>query len=119
MPSRSLVRSFVALWWILGGALMLGSIQTVLAGLHGGQGVNPHLVVLGSVEAVAALLFLIPSTLRVGAVGLLLTIAVALSVHVTRHQFRWDLLVFGAAVLFVAVHGTLTPAQWRHARSGG
>lgn len=121
MPSRSLVRSFVALWWILGGALLLGSVQTVLAALHGRHGVNPHLVVLGSVEGMAALLFLIPRTLRVGAAGLLLTIAVALVFHFTQHELRWDLVVFGAAVFFVAVHGTLTAAQWKHAlaRSGG
>ncbi|HMK72332.1 MAG TPA: hypothetical protein VK454_03280 [Myxococcaceae bacterium] len=115
MPSRSLVRSFVALWWVLGGALMVGSIQTILDGLDGKHGVNPHLVALGSVEAVAALLFLIPATLRIGAAGLLLTFAVAFGVHVSLHQFRWDLLIYAAAVLFVAVHGTLTSAQWRHA----
>lgn len=28
---------------------------------------------------------------------------------------RWDFLVYAAAVFFVAVHGPLTAAQWRHA----
>jgi len=32
------------------------------------------------------------------------------------HEFRWDLLIYAAAVLFVAVHGPLTPEQWRRAR---
>jgi uncharacterized membrane protein YphA (DoxX/SURF4 family) len=105
MPPRSLVRTFVLLWWTLGLALLVGSIQTVRAPLDSSGHPNPHLVLLGSIEAVAALLFLIPRTLRLGASGLLLTLAVALLVHAGMHQLRWDLLVDAAAVLFVAVHG--------------
>jgi hypothetical protein len=64
------------------------------------------------------LLFLVPPTLRVGAAGLLFAIAIAWFAHL-HDQFRWDLLIYAAAVLFVAVHGPLTAAQWRHALPRG
>ena len=111
MPSRSLLRAFVLLWWTLGVALLIGSLHTVRGALHAGPA-NPHLALLGGIEAVAAVLFLVPRTLRPGAAGLALTLAVAFLVHVVLHQFRWDLLVFAAAVLFVAVHGSLSRSQW-------
>jgi len=114
VPSPGLLRSFVALWWVLGAAIFVGSIQTVLSARHGTHGPNVHLVVLASAEALAALLFLFPRTLRPGAIGLLLVLAVAFVTHLARRELRWDLLIYGAAVLFVAVHGTLSTAQWRH-----
>ena len=111
MPSRNLVRAFVLLWWTLGVALLIGSIQTARGALASGHSTHPHLLLLGAVEAAAALLFLIPRTLRLGAAGLLLTLIVALLVHAGLHQLRWDLLVYSAAVLFVAVHGPVSRAQ--------
>lgn len=46
-------------------------------------------------------------------VGLmLLTIAIAFAVHTALGQFRGDLLVYGAVVLFVAIHGPLTATQY-------
>jgi len=115
VPSRGLVRSFVILWLVLGISLLVGSARTLLAALAPGEGRNAHLALLGGVEAAAALLFLVPPTLRVGAAGLLLTIVVAWLVHLHLHQFRWDLLVYAAAVLFVLVHGPLTRDQWKRA----
>jgi hypothetical protein len=116
MPSRGLIRSFVVLWWALGVSLLVLSVRTLLVALHeGGHGL--HLALLAGVEAAGALLFLLPRTLRMGAAGLLFAIAIAWLAHL-HEQFRWDLLVYGAAVLFVAVHGPLTPEQWRRAVSG-
>jgi hypothetical protein len=74
-----------------------------------------HLVVLGSFEAVAAMLFLVPKTLRLGAAGLLLSCGAALVAHAAMSQWRGDLLVYMAAVMFVALHG---PA-YRAAPGGG
>jgi len=116
MPPRALVRSFVAMWWTLGIALLVLSIRTVAgAALPGAR--DPHAIVIGGVEAVSALLFLVPGTLRIGAAGLLVAIGAALLLHATAHHFRWDLLMYAAAVQFVAVHGPVTRAQLgrRHA----
>ena len=36
--------------------------------------------------------------------------------HLALGEWRGDLLVYAAAVAFVAVHGPITPAQWRLVR---
>ena len=108
MPPRNLVRAFFLLWYVLGAGLLIGSILTVRSALGTAHGPNPHIALLGGVEAVAALLFLIPRTLRLGAAGLLLTLGVAFLLHAVHQQFRWDLLVYAAAVIFVAVHGPVS-----------
>ena len=102
MPQSNLVRAFLALWWTLGAVLLVLSIQTVI---HGTPGSDVHAVVLGAVEAIAAVLFLIPRTMRVGALGLLATFAVALLFHAAHGQLGTPLLIYAAGVLFVMVHG--------------
>ena len=115
MPSRSLLRAFVALWLVTGTVLLVASIATVQEAWAGSRHINPHLATLGGLEAVAALLFMLPRTLRAGAIALLVTIAVAFMTHIVLGQFRGDLLLYGTAVAFVLVHGPLTPMQWRAA----
>src|SRR5262245_58154818 len=111
MPSRSLMRSFLLLWMVTGAVLLVGSVRTVVEGA--GSHPNPHLVLLGGVEALAALLFVVPRTMRLGAIGLLVTIGIAFVVHTVMGQFRGDLLLYAATVVFVSVHGPLTGSQWR------
>jgi hypothetical protein len=53
------------------------------------------------------------ATPNVPASGLMITIGVAFAVHAALGQLRADLLVYGAAVLFVVVHGPLTREQQR------
>jgi hypothetical protein len=117
MPSRSLLRAFMLLWWTVGLVLLVASVRTVQDSLTPTH--HSPVVLLAAVEAVSALLFLFPRTMRVGAAGLLLTLAVALVVHVAMRQLRWDLLLFAAAVYFIAVHGPLSRPQWREATSRG
>jgi hypothetical protein len=112
MPSHRLLRAFVVLWWTLGAVLLVVSLQTVREAL--GPAHQLPLVALAGAEALAALLFLLPATMRVGAVGLLAVISVAFVLHLTLSQFRWDLLTFAAGVYFVLVHGSLSKPQWRH-----
>jgi hypothetical protein len=94
--------SFILLHVTLGLVLGVGGATTAwsASGPHAA-----HLALLGSVEAVAAVLFLIPWTLRLGAVGLLLSCGVAFTVHAAMGEWRGDLLLYLVAVLFVAVHG--------------
>jgi hypothetical protein len=117
MPSHRLLRAFVALWWTVGAVILVLSIQTLRAGL--GPSHQLPLAVLAGTEAVAALLFLLPQTMRVGAVGLLAVLAVAFVLHLLLREFRWDLLLFSSAVYFVAVHGSLSKPQWRLLASRG
>jgi uncharacterized membrane protein YphA (DoxX/SURF4 family) len=116
MPSVNLVRAFVVQWWTMGIVLLYLSLKTVHAGLAARGGHDVHLVVVGAIEAVAAVLFLIPRTLRIGAIGLLVVFAVVLLIHALRFQFRGDIVIYAAAVLFVAVHGSV-PKVWLRARA--
>ena len=106
------MRAFLFLWVATGIALLYGSVETARSALASSHA-NPHLLVLGSIEAVAAVLFLVPRLMRAGAIGLLLTISAAFAVHTSLHEFRGDLLLYGAAVLFIWTHGPLTREQFR------
>jgi hypothetical protein len=99
---RRLRPSFVLLHVTLG--LILGAGGATTAWLATGPHAA-HLRLLGSFEAVAAVLFLLPWTLRIGAVGLLMSCGVAFAAHAAMGQWRGDLLVYMVAVLFVTVHG--------------
>ena len=94
--------TFVLLHVTLGLMLGVGGAMTAWSG----SGPHAtHLVVLGSFEAVAAVLFLLPQTLRLGSAGLLLSCGTAFIAHAAMSQWWGDLLVFMVAVLFVAIHG--------------
>lgn len=112
MPPQRLMRAFLFLWVVTGIALLYGSVATIKSALGSSHG-NPHLLVLGSIEAVAAVFFLIPRWMRAGGAGLLLTISIAFAVHTLLREFRGDLLLYGAAVLFILIHGPLTREQFR------
>ena len=114
MPPQKLMRSFLILWLVTGVVLLVASLETVNSALRTPAHANPHLVVLGAVEALAAALFLIPRSMRVGAIGLLVTIFTAFAVHTALHEFRGDLLLYAATVFFILIHGPLTPEQLRH-----
>ncbi len=108
MPRRSVLIAFVILWWTLGVFLLVASVQTVIYSRGAGRPSDIHGLVIGSIEALAAVLFLIPRTLRIGGVGLLVTIAIALLIHAARGQFPAILLVYAAGVFFVTVHGRVS-----------
>ena len=108
MPSANLVRAFVVQWWTTGALLFLWSIQTLLKSISSGASHNPHVAILAAIEGVAALLFVLPRTLRIGATGLLLTFAAAFIVHLLMGEFRGDLIFYGVVVCFTAVHGPVS-----------
>ncbi len=96
--SEKLRRMFIVFQVVLGGVLLVLSAMTAwTAG-------NAHIRLLGAVEAVGAVLFLIPRTLRQGAWILLLTFAVALVIHLSRGEWRGDLLIYAAGVVLVTVY---------------
>jgi hypothetical protein len=104
MPQSNLVRAFLALWWTLGAVLLYLSIQTVIHA-HEAPGSDVHVALLGAVEAIAAILFLIPRTMRTGGLALLATFAAALLFHAAHGQLGTPLLIYAAGMLFVMVHG--------------
>jgi hypothetical protein len=104
MPPAALVRAFVVQWWTSGVLLLFWSVQTAQRALQAGRSHNPHVALLGLVEGVAAVLFLVPRTMRAGAIGLLATFAVAFLAHAAVGEFRGDLLLYATVVGF-GVHG--------------
>jgi hypothetical protein len=107
MQARSLVRAFLILYVTIGVVVWIESVATVVAAVRGELPTleRPHALVLGGVEVVAAVLFLIPGTMRWGAAGLLVIFALAFGIHAAGGDLNLDLLIFAAAVLFVRTHG--------------
>ena len=114
---RAIALAFLGMWWVLGVAILLWTVATVhgalAAGHPGSHHAAFHTALLGAFEAVAALLFLVPRTMRIGAAGLLLTFAAALVIHGLEHQLRGDLVVYAAAVLYIALHGPVSMSRMR------
>lgn len=107
MAQRPLVRAFLTLYVTLGLVVLVQSVQTILEAQRG-AGAGPdrlHAVILGAIEALAALLFLVPRTMRVGAAALLAIFALAFGLHTLRGDLHLTLLVYSAGALFVRVHG--------------
>jgi uncharacterized membrane protein YphA (DoxX/SURF4 family) len=100
--SERLRYAFLGFHLVLGVSLLWSSVHTVLdlgaSDIHAG--------IIGFIEAVAAVAFLIPLTLRYGAGMLLLILLAATVVHAGRGEWRPDLLVYAAGVLLVGVHGS-------------
>jgi len=116
MNNLPLHRSFVVFHLMLGIVVFVESLRTLVAALQG-HGANPlgsHLAILAGIEAAAALLFLIPGTLRLGSVLLLAIFAFAVLVHGV--QYELDLLIYAAGVLFVSVHGSAFSRDLLHNR---
>jgi len=110
--ARRLRHAFLLFQLVLGAALLWGSVRTVI---HLGTS-DPHALVIGTVEALAAAAFLVPRTMRAGAGVLLVVIALAFVIHALRGEWRPDLLVYAAGVLLVAVHGDARAAEGPSAR---
>ena len=107
MATKSLVRSFVGLYLTVGVVVFIQSLQAVLAAVQGHLPAadQRHAMLLGSIEAIAAILFLVPRTVRHGADVLLVIFGLAFVLHAMRGELSLTLVVYGAAVLFVRAHG--------------
>jgi predicted Na+-dependent transporter len=66
---------------------------------------QPWLMVPFILVVVAAVAFLMPRTMRMGAGVLLVVLGLAFVMHAARGEWRPDLVVYAAGVLLVGVHG--------------
>lgn len=107
MPPRTVVRGFLALYVTLGVVVLVQSVQTIMAARQGGVAASDrvHALLLGGVEALAALLFLVPRTMGMGANTLLAVFTLAFGLHALEGHPNLALLVYAAGVLFVRIHG--------------
>jgi hypothetical protein len=106
MNNQAQRRSFIAFHLLLGAVVFIESLITVLrASGHGGTR-HPLLAGFAGLEMIAALLFLWPATLRVGAWALLLIFGFAIIFHGLHGELQLTLLVYAAGVVLVMVHGS-------------
>ena len=103
--NQSLRRSFVAFHLTLASVVLVQSVSTAIKAFWVEPDANWHLFSLASVEAVAAILFVIPATLRVGGTALCLVFFVAFTLHAIIGEFELHLLVYFAGTLFILFHG--------------
>ena len=108
MPARrTLVRAFVALYVTVGIVVLIQSLHLLLDARRG-EFAGPerfHVAFLAVLEILAAILFLIPRTMQLGAGALLVIFAGAFAMHLFQGQPPWQVLVDAAAVWFVRAHG--------------
>jgi hypothetical protein len=112
MTDPALRRSFIALHLTLVLVIIIESTRT-LVHAFGALVEHHHMGLLGSVELVAAPLFLVPRTMRVGGLALVTVLLLAVLGHALRGEFAAAPLVYAAAALFVTVHGS----AWRGGES--
>jgi hypothetical protein len=102
VPTKIRTSAFHVMWWTTGLLLLYWSFTTHIRAHHDH---SRHVALLSAVEALSAILFLIPRTMRIGAVGLLGTFAIAFSTHAMHGDFRGDLLLYASVVSFIMVRG--------------
>ena len=108
--SQPVVRAFLVFWWTLGLLLIGHSVETAWYALSARRhGIDLHVAGLASVEAIAALLFLVPTTMRAGGSGLLAVFAIAFVLHAIKGELASQLVLYAVAVSFVVVHGRIPP----------
>lgn len=105
MPDRSLGRSFITLHLTL---VLVALVQSGEALHHaiGALAEHRHLVLFGGLQLLAALLFIVPRTLRLGGAVLVVVFAHAALYEAVNGEFPAASLVYVAAALFVTVHGS-------------
>ena len=107
MPTRPLVRAFLTFYVCLGVVVALESVLTVSAALRGEFSPHdrPHALVLGSLETLAAVMFLVPRAMRWGAAMLLIIFTIAFLIHLIDGHPNPSPVIYAAGVLFVRIHG--------------
>ena len=103
--NQSLRRSFVGFHLTLASVVFVQSVLKAFKAFLVEPDANWHLFSLASVEAVAAILFVIPATLRFGGIALCLVFFVAFTAHAIVGEFELGLLAYGAGTVFILFHG--------------
>ena len=97
-------QSFTVLHVALGLILVVEGTLTLVHALSVHH--DSHPVAFGTVEAMAALLFIWPRTIRLGGCILFCAFLIAAVVHLLRGEFPSEHLVYAVAALFVMIHGS-------------
>ncbi|HEX9394157.1 MAG TPA: hypothetical protein VF923_05875 [Gemmatimonadales bacterium] len=114
MTSVLVRRSFIAFHLVLGLGLLAGSIQTLrhaLAPENIHSHSHQHLAVIAAVEAIGAVLFLLPRVSRAGALVLVAVIGLGFIAHSLQGEWRPDLAIYAAGAWLVYAMGGGWPSR--------
>jgi hypothetical protein len=114
MAASSTRRAFQLFHAVLGLGLLVMSLFGLAHALHELDEHGHYAFVVG-LEALGAVLLLIPRTVRWGGAALLLVLLPGFVNHLVRGAWEVQLLIFAAGVWFVMVHG---PAWGRESEPG-
>src|SRR5262245_65591800 len=103
MHRPTVARAFMVFHLTLGTVVFVQSLRSasVAAGIGSAAPPGWHVAGLAGVEALAALLFLWPATLRLGGAVLILTFAVAVAAHAFRGEVQGAILGYAAGTCLV------------------
>ena len=105
-------RSRVAFGLILGLGLLALSIETLVHALAPEQvHSHQHIALIAAVEAVGALLLLVPRASRAGALLLVGVIGLAFVAHALQGALRVDLAIYAAGAWLLYAMGGVWPAR--------
>jgi len=107
----------VAFHLTLASVVFVQSVLGVIKALLAEPDANWHIFSLGSVETVAAILFVIPLALRFGGIALCLVYIVVFTAHAILGEFELWPLVYGAGTVFILFHGAGYSHRALHHRS--
>lgn len=105
MSPPNVRRAFMLFHAVLALGLLVMSLHTLAHTLHDFTGGHVHLGLVAGVEALGAVLLLIPRTLRWGGVLLLVILVGGFAGHLTRGEWEPQLPVYAAGVWLVMAHG--------------
>lgn len=101
--------SITILAWVTGLVVLFESYRTLrwaLRDLHGAaaQGIHPAIRLgLAAPELVAAILFLVPGTRKLGGYALLVLFGLAISVHLLHGEWNFEVLLVYTAAVWVCI----------------
>lgn len=104
MTASNTRRAFQLFHAVLGLGLLTMSLFALSHALHD-LGGHRHFAFVAALEALGAVLLLIPRTTRWGGAVLLVVLLPGFAFHLARGDWEIQLLIFAAGVWFVMVHG--------------
>ncbi len=111
MSAPALRGAFAVFHVVLGSGILFLAGRTVVDGVTGAHPLSSLLLIGAGIEALGAVLFMFPRTLRIGGTIMLLTMTTVLILDSLSRHWRIDLLIYLAGTYYVMVHAAARGAR--------